>query len=145
MPPANQGRALVARMYHGLGQASSAALPPGTVANTTYDPNAAAGTHNAFPWVSQVSGLNDGDCSQSAVIDPVTGQCANLCPDNSRPANGCPPATGIPLWWGLLPTWQKVAVGAGGAAVVLGGGYMLLHKSKPAARHAKRRAKHRRR
>jgi hypothetical protein len=38
-------------------------------------------------------GLTDDDCSETELVDSVTGQCAPMCPDDSRPANGkCPSA-----------------------------------------------------
>ncbi len=39
--------------------------------------------------------LTDDDCSETQLVDSVTGQCATMCPDDSRPANGqCPTAGG---------------------------------------------------
>ena len=37
--------------------------------------------------------LTDDDCGDTQLVDSVTGQCATMCPDDSRPANGqCPGA-----------------------------------------------------
>jgi hypothetical protein len=39
--------------------------------------------------------LTDADCPSNQLVDSVTGQCANMCPDDSRPANGvCDGGTG---------------------------------------------------
>jgi hypothetical protein len=39
--------------------------------------------------------LTDDDCGENELVDSVTGQCAAMCPDDSRPANGkCPSGTG---------------------------------------------------
>jgi hypothetical protein len=32
--------------------------------------------------------LTDDDCGEDQLVDSVTGQCAKICPDDSRPANG---------------------------------------------------------
>jgi hypothetical protein len=41
------------------------------------------------PTVSDA--LTDDDCGEDQLVDSVTGQCAKICPDDSRPANGkCP-------------------------------------------------------
>jgi hypothetical protein len=32
--------------------------------------------------------LTDDDCAENQLVDSVTGQCANMCPDDSRPASG---------------------------------------------------------
>ena len=38
--------------------------------------------------------LTDDDCGESQLVDSVTGQCAEMCPDDSRPANGQCDTTG---------------------------------------------------
>jgi hypothetical protein len=39
--------------------------------------------------------LTDDDCGENELVDSVTGQCAAMCPDDSRPANGkCTGGTG---------------------------------------------------
>jgi hypothetical protein len=38
--------------------------------------------------------LTDDDCAENQLVDSVTGQCADMCPDDSRPANGCGGAAG---------------------------------------------------
>ena len=38
--------------------------------------------------------LTDDDCGANELVDSVTGQCAQMCPDDSRPANGQCPSTG---------------------------------------------------
>ena len=39
--------------------------------------------------------LTDADCSATQLVDAVTCQCAQMCPDDSRPANGvCDGGTG---------------------------------------------------
>jgi len=40
------------------------------------------------PPPSDPNALTDDDCSESQLVDSVTGQCAAICPDDSRPANG---------------------------------------------------------
>jgi hypothetical protein len=40
------------------------------------------------PPPSDPAGLTDDDCGQDELVDSVTGQCATMCPDDSRPANG---------------------------------------------------------
>lgn len=40
------------------------------------------------------SQLTDDDCGANELVDSVTGQCAQMCPDDSRPANGQCPSTG---------------------------------------------------
>ena len=32
--------------------------------------------------------LTDDDCAENQLVDSVTGQCADMCPDDSRPASG---------------------------------------------------------
>lgn len=40
--------------------------------------------------------LTDDDCSETELVDSVTCQCAPMCPDDSRPANGqCDAGTGV--------------------------------------------------
>jgi hypothetical protein len=47
------------------------------------------------PPPSDPSALTDDDCGEDQLVDSVTGQCAQICPDDSRPANGqCDVATG---------------------------------------------------
>jgi hypothetical protein len=46
------------------------------------------------PPASDPNGLTDDDCGQDELVDSVTGQCAPMCPDDSRPANGQCGATG---------------------------------------------------
>jgi hypothetical protein len=48
------------------------------VANTTQPP----------PPPNNSNSLTDDDCAANQLVDSVTGQCANMCPDDSRPANG---------------------------------------------------------
>jgi hypothetical protein len=38
--------------------------------------------------------LTDDDCGEDQLVDSVTGQCATICPDDSRPANGQCDVTG---------------------------------------------------
>jgi hypothetical protein len=50
---------------------------------------------NPTPPLSNPNALTDDDCSATQLVDSVTGQCATMCPDDSRPANGqCAGATG---------------------------------------------------
>jgi hypothetical protein len=45
------------------------------------------------PAPSVSDALTDDDCGEDQLVDSVTGQCAKICPDDSRPANGkCPAA-----------------------------------------------------
>jgi hypothetical protein len=37
---------------------------------------------------SDPTALTDDDCAEDQLVDSVTGQCATICPDDSRPANG---------------------------------------------------------
>jgi hypothetical protein len=46
------------------------------------------------PPPSNPNALTDDDCGADQLVDSVTGQCANMCPDDSRPANGQCSATG---------------------------------------------------
>ena len=48
----------------------------------------------------------DDDCGSDQMIDVLRGVCALICPDNSRPANGCgvPGQPGQPAQPGQLPT-----------------------------------------
>jgi len=47
------------------------------------------------PPPSSPNALTDADCPGNQLVDAVTGQCANMCPDDSRPSNGvCGAATG---------------------------------------------------
>jgi hypothetical protein len=44
---------------------------------------------------SNPNALTDDDCPANQLVDSVTGLCANMCPDDSRPANGvCDGGTG---------------------------------------------------
>ena len=45
---------------------------PGPAPSSASDPNA----------------LTDDDCGEASLVDAVTGQCAAMCPDDSRPSNG---------------------------------------------------------
>jgi hypothetical protein len=45
-------------------------------------------TSSAPPPASDPNGLTDDDCSETQLVDSVTGQCAQICPDDTRPANG---------------------------------------------------------
>jgi hypothetical protein len=40
------------------------------------------------PPPSDSNALTDDDCGEDQLVDSVTGQCATICPDDSRPANG---------------------------------------------------------
>ena len=40
------------------------------------------------PPPSAPTALTDDDCGESQLVDSVTGQCAEICPDDTRPANG---------------------------------------------------------
>lgn len=40
------------------------------------------------PPPNDPNALTDDDCSATQLVDSVTGQCAQMCPDDSRPANG---------------------------------------------------------
>ena len=40
------------------------------------------------PPVTDPSALTDDDCGEDQLVDGVTGQCAAMCPDDSRPSNG---------------------------------------------------------
>ena len=40
------------------------------------------------PAPSESNALTDDDCGEDQLVDSVTGQCAMICPDDSRPANG---------------------------------------------------------
>jgi Papain family cysteine protease len=40
------------------------------------------------PPPSAPTALTDDDCGESQLVDAVTGQCAEICPDDTRPANG---------------------------------------------------------
>lgn len=40
------------------------------------------------PPPSDPSALTDDDCGEDQLVDAVTGQCAGICPDDSRPSNG---------------------------------------------------------
>jgi len=40
------------------------------------------------PPPTDPNALTDDDCPEDQLVDSVTGQCANICPDDSRPANG---------------------------------------------------------
>jgi papain like protease len=46
------------------------------------------------PPVNDPTALTDDDCGETQLVDAVTGQCAQMCPDDTRPANGqCDTAT----------------------------------------------------
>jgi hypothetical protein len=51
------------------------------------------------PPASDPNGLTDDDCGQDELVDSVTGQCATMCPDDSRPSNGQCAAIGIRRYW----------------------------------------------
>jgi hypothetical protein len=40
------------------------------------------------PMPTETNKLTDDDCATDQVVDSVTGQCAKICPNDSRPANG---------------------------------------------------------
>jgi hypothetical protein len=40
------------------------------------------------PPASDPNALTDDDCGEDQIVDSVTGQCATICPDDSRPADG---------------------------------------------------------
>jgi hypothetical protein len=40
------------------------------------------------PPPSDPTALTDDDCGETQLVDSVTGQCAQICPDDTRPANG---------------------------------------------------------
>jgi hypothetical protein len=43
------------------------------------------------PPPNNPNALTDDDCSETQLVDAVTGQCADMCSDDSRPSNGqCP-------------------------------------------------------
>jgi hypothetical protein len=42
----------------------------------------------APPATPAAGGLTDDDCGVTQLVDSVTGQCAEMCPDDSRPAAG---------------------------------------------------------
>ena len=42
----------------------------------------------AAPTPTEGNALTDDDCGEDQLVDSVTGQCAKICPDDSRPANG---------------------------------------------------------
>ena len=46
------------------------------------------------PPPSAPTALTDDDCGESQLVDAVTGQCAEICPDDTRPANGQCDTTG---------------------------------------------------
>jgi len=113
----------------GVGQANGG-CPQGFSLQNPNDPTG--------PCVSNVTGLSDGNCPQNQLVDLVTGQCVNICPDSSRPANGCPPETGLKLWWDTAATWQKAAAVGGGVVAVGGLGWLLFHKKSPVHKALKR-------
>jgi hypothetical protein len=45
-------------------------------------------TSSPAPPPSAPTALTDDDCGESQLVDAVTGQCAEICPDDTRPANG---------------------------------------------------------
>jgi hypothetical protein len=121
-----------------IGVGQSGGCLAGMVANPNFDPSAPATSPNGNSCMSAVTGLTDAACSQGQMVDLVTGQCANICPDGSRPANGCPPETGLKLWWDAAPTWQKAAAVGGGVVAVGGLGWLLFHKKSPVHKALKR-------
>jgi hypothetical protein len=40
------------------------------------------------PPADDPNALTDDDCAENQLVDAVSGQCAEMCPDDSRPANG---------------------------------------------------------
>lgn len=52
-----------------------------------------AGKGTPAPAPTASNALTDDDCGEDQLVDSVTGQCAKICADDSRPANGkCPAA-----------------------------------------------------
>ena len=52
-----------------------------------------AGRGAPAPMPTEAAKLTDDDCGEDQLVDSVTGQCAKMCGNDSRPANGkCPPA-----------------------------------------------------
>jgi hypothetical protein len=45
-------------------------------------------TSSAPPPASDPNALTDDDCSETQLVDSISGQCAQICPDDTRPANG---------------------------------------------------------
>jgi hypothetical protein len=72
--------------------AAAAPPPPATApAPAPAAPQAAPGpqTPAAPPTPStDPNALTDDDCAENQLVDSVTGECANMCPDDTRPANG---------------------------------------------------------
>jgi hypothetical protein len=68
------------------------APPPSPKPNPDPKPNPGPNP-NPNPNPAPTAGLTDDDCSQDELIDSVTGQCATICSDDSRPANGCKAAS----------------------------------------------------
>ena len=55
--------------------------------------------------------LTDDDCGADEMVDVVKGVCAQICPDNTRPSNGCgggaaPAAPALPPGFQLPPGLQ---------------------------------------
>jgi hypothetical protein len=59
-----------------------APTPPPQVAPAPATPAAPAAPE------TDPNALTDDDCAENQLVDSVTGQCAEICPDDSRPANG---------------------------------------------------------
>jgi hypothetical protein len=57
-------------------------------------PNPNPNPPNPNPNPAPTCQLTDDDCGETELVDSVTCQCAQMCPDDSRPANGQCPSTG---------------------------------------------------
>lgn len=51
-------------------------------------PTAPSAGTPAAPPADDPNALTDDDCAENQLVDSVTGQCAEMCPDDSRPASG---------------------------------------------------------
>ncbi len=70
-------------------------ISEGMVAKYTRDAYKVVVSNGAAPPPpSNPNALTDDDCGADQLVDAVTGQCANMCPDDSRPANGNCTGTG---------------------------------------------------
>jgi hypothetical protein len=74
--------------------ASTTAPPPTPPAPPSPTPTPTP-TPSGGGCMSQPNALTDDDCAANQLVDSVTCQCATMCPDDSRPANGvCDGGTG---------------------------------------------------